>query len=68
MLFRPNKRIELTVLEQGGFNFSSRETVARDVDNIVNTATDPVISVLVTASTVTSELQICQLAEPKQSK
>ena len=46
------------MLEQGGFNLSSRKTVAGDVDDIVDTATDPVVSVLVTASTVTSELQI----------
>lgn len=32
--------------------------MARDVDNIINTAADPVESLVVSASTVTSELQV----------
>lgn len=47
----------LGVLKQSGFDFSSGQTVPRDVDNIIDTATDPVVAVLVTTSTVTSELQ-----------
>jgi len=47
----------LRVLDQSGFDFSGGQTVSRNVDNIVNTATDPVVAVLITASTVTSELQ-----------
>lgn len=46
----------LGVLNQSSLNFSSGQTVSRDVDNIVNTATDPVVAVLVTTSTITSEL------------
>lgn len=44
------------MLKQGGFNLSSGEAVSRDVNNVINTATDPVVSILVTGSTVTSEL------------
>lgn len=45
------------MLNESGFNLSGGETVTRDVNDIVDTATDPVVAVLVTASTVTSELR-----------
>lgn len=50
------------MLKQSSLDFGRRETVTRDVDNVVNTATDPVVSVMVTASAITSELlwPICQ--------
>jgi hypothetical protein len=46
----------LTVLEQSSFNLGSGKAVTRNVDNVVNTSTDPVVSVMVTAGTITSEL------------
>jgi len=44
------------MLYQGSLDFGRRETVAAYVDNIVNTAADPVKAVVITACTVTSEL------------
>ena len=53
------------MLDQSGFNLSSGETVSRNVNNVINTATDPVVSIIVTGSTITSEvvplvdIQVC---------
>lgn len=47
----------LTVLEKGGFNLSSGQTVTRHVHNIVDTATDPVVAIVIATSAITSELQ-----------
>lgn len=44
------------VLDEGGFNLGGRETVAGDVDDIVDTAADPVVAFVVTGGSVTSEL------------
>lgn len=49
--------VVLTVLEKSSLDLSSGQAVSRNVDDIVDTATDPVVAVLVTTSTVTSELQ-----------
>lgn len=46
----------LTVLKQSGLDLGSRQTMPRHVDHVVNTAADPVVSVLVTASAITGEL------------
>lgn len=48
--------VVLTVLEKSSLDLSSGQTVSRNVDDIVNTATDPVVAVVVTASTISSEL------------
>jgi hypothetical protein len=44
------------VLQKSGLNLGGGQTVAGDVDDIVNTATDPVVTVVVTASTISGEL------------
>lgn len=44
------------MLEEGGLNLSSRQTVARNVDDIVNTATNPVVTIVVTTSAISGEL------------
>jgi hypothetical protein len=44
------------VLEKGSLDFSSRQTVARHVHDVINTTTDPVVSLVVTASAITGEL------------
>jgi hypothetical protein len=44
------------VLEEGGFDLSSGQTVARDVDNIVDTATDPVVTIVIATSAISGEL------------
>lgn len=44
------------VLDQGCLDFSCRETVAADVDDVVNAATDPVESIFVTAGPVSGVL------------
>lgn len=46
------------VLNQGSLNLSGRETVAADVDDIVDTASDPVEALVVTGSSITSELYV----------
>lgn len=45
------------MLEQGGFNLSSGKTVPRDVNHVVDSTTDPVVSVLVTTGSITSEVE-----------
>ncbi len=46
----------LTMLDEGGLDFGRGQSVARDVDNVVNTATDPVVAFMIAAGSVTSEL------------
>jgi hypothetical protein len=46
------------VLNQSSLNLSGRETVTADVDDIIDTASDPVEALVVTSSTITSELYI----------
>ena len=45
------------VLNQGCFDFGGRETVTGDVDNIVDSAPDPIVPFMVTSSPITSELR-----------
>lgn len=45
-----------TVLDERSLNLSSRQPVAGDVHNVVDTASDPVVTLVVAASTVSSEL------------
>jgi hypothetical protein len=47
-----------TVLDQRSLNLGSRQSVSRDVYNIVDTSSDPVVALVVTASTVSSELSL----------
>lgn len=47
------------VLNEGSFDFGRGETVTADVDNIINTATDPVETFVITGSAITSELVFC---------
>lgn len=49
------------VLNEGSLNLGGGETVTGNVDNIVNTTADPVITLVVTRSSVTSELPSRQL-------
>lgn len=46
------------VLDEGGLNLSGRETVSRDVDDVVDTTADPVEAFVVATSSVTGELQL----------
>ena len=55
------------VHDEGGLDLSSRETVARDVDNIVDTPLNPDVTVLVAGSTITSvEVSGVWLGGPSQ--
>lgn len=45
------------VFDHCGFDFGGRETVTADVDYIVDTAADPVETILITGSSITSELK-----------
>ena len=45
------------MLEKGGFDLGSGETVTRHVHNIVDTTTDPVVAIVIATSAITSELQ-----------
>jgi hypothetical protein len=49
------------VLEECGLNLGGGETVTRNVDNIVNTATDPVVTIVITSSTISGELILVRL-------
>ncbi|MND68594.1 hypothetical protein D3C80_600490 [compost metagenome] len=42
--------------DQGGFDFGGAQTVAGHVQNVVDAASDPVVSVFVTARAVTAEI------------
>lgn len=44
------------MLNKSGFDFARRQAMARNVHDVVDTAADPVIAVVVTASTITGEL------------
>lgn len=48
--------VVLTVLEKSSLDLSSGQTVSRNVDDIVDTATDPVVAIVIAASTISSEL------------
>jgi hypothetical protein len=44
------------VLDERGLNLSCRQSVSGDVHDIINTSADPVVSLVVTSSTVSGEL------------
>ena len=44
------------VQDQSRFNFSRRQTVSGNIDDVVNTTTDPVVSILVPGATVSGEV------------
>jgi len=44
------------VLDQGSLDLSSGQTVTGDVDNVIDTATDPVVTLVIASSTITSEV------------
>lgn len=44
------------VLNQCRLNLSGRETVTRDVDDVVDTSSDPVVAIVITSSTVAGEV------------
>ena len=45
------------MLDQSSFNFGSRETMTADVDDIVDSSSDPVIAFVVPSCPVARELQ-----------
>lgn len=49
------------MLNKSSLNLSGRETVARDVNNVIHTASDPVVAVVIATSAISSELGNCQL-------
>jgi hypothetical protein len=44
------------MLDKGGLNLGSRQTVTADVDDVVNSSSDPVETLVVSASAIASEL------------
>jgi hypothetical protein len=52
----------LTVFNKSGLNLGSRQPVSRDVDNVIDTTANPVVSIVVTASAISSELE--QYSQP----
>jgi hypothetical protein len=44
------------MLDERCLNLSSRQSVARDVDNIIDTTPNPVVPLVVTSGTISSEL------------
>jgi hypothetical protein len=47
---------QLTVLDESSLDLSSGQAVTGNVNNIVNTATDPVVTVLIATSAISGEL------------
>jgi hypothetical protein len=52
---------KLTMLDKSCLNLGSGQSVTRNVDNIIDTTSDPIVSFVVSASTIASELESCQL-------
>jgi hypothetical protein len=50
---------QLTMLDKSRLNLGSRQSVTRNVDNVVNTTSDPIVSFVISASTIASELEMC---------
>jgi hypothetical protein len=46
-----------TMLDERCLDLSSRQSVAGDVDNIIDTSPDPVVTFVITPSAVSSELR-----------
>ena len=46
----------LTVLNQRCLDFGCGQSVAGDVDNVINTALDPVVSLEISSGTISSKL------------
>jgi hypothetical protein len=46
------------VLNEGCLNFGGRETVTADINDIINTSPDPVVTFVVTSSPIASELEL----------
>jgi len=44
------------IQEESSLNFGSTQTMTRDVDNIVDTATDPIKSFMISSSAITRKL------------
>ena len=49
------------VLDESGLDLGRRQAVAADVDDIVDTSTDPVKALVVTSSAITGELKSLKL-------
>ena len=45
------------MLDESGLDLRCGKSVPRDVDNIIHTAPDPVVTFMISASAVASELQ-----------
>lgn len=53
------------MLQQGGLDLGRRQAVARHVNHVINAATDPVETLMVTSGTVTGELRNwCKQIDP----
>jgi hypothetical protein len=46
----------LTMLNERCLNLRSRQSVSRNVNNVINTASDPVVAFVIASGTVSSEL------------
>ena len=44
------------VLDESSFDFGSGEAMTADVNNVINTASNPVITLVITSSSITSKL------------
>lgn len=55
---------ERTVLDECGFDLGGGETVAGDVDDVVDAAADPVVAFVVATRAIARELQYRALASP----
>ncbi len=51
--------VALIVLEESGLNLGCRQTVSGNVDDIVDTAADLIVTIVITASTISGELDTC---------
>jgi hypothetical protein len=49
------------MVDQSGFDLGGGEAVTADIDDIVDTSTDPVVTLMITSSSVTRELWSSQL-------
>lgn len=52
---------DLRMRHQRGFNFCRAQTVARDVQHVIDATGDPVITVFVTTSAVAAEVHVLKV-------
>lgn len=57
-----------TVLEESSLDLSGGQTVARYVHHVVDTATDPVVAIVIATSAISGELEMVSKLQRRRHK